>query len=259
MTSRDSRKRLSKNISQELKSGLILENEQCWKILSDMKLTEIQEKVISHLANSTLNKKFYWTGGTLLAYHYLHHRKSLDLDFFSEEEFLFEKVNQLVEQIKKNVGFKKVSFKKIFDRFEFIFENGEILRIEFVYYNHEKKTLKKRNKILGVYVDSLEDIAANKTMAYFDRNEPKDLFDLYFLLHKGGFNPSQLLKLVDKKFGVSFNEALFWSEAFKSLPLLRELKPLMLEKEERQQEALLEKIEEYFKDGSYQLLSKTLK
>jgi len=131
--------------------------------------------------------------------------------------------------------------------------------MEFVYYNHEKKTLKKRNKLLGAYVDSLEDIAANKTMAYFDRNEPKDLFDLYFLLHKGGFNPSQLLRLVYKKFGVSFNEALFWSEVFKGLPLLRELKPLMLEKEEKKQEELLKKIEQYFKDGSYKLLRKTLK
>lgn len=223
-----------------------------------MKLTKAQEKAISHLANSPLAKKFYWTGGTLLAYHYLNHRRSLDLDFFSEEQFSFEEVNRLVRLIKKDIDFKKVSYKKIFDRWEFIFENDEILRVEFVYYNHEKKTLKKRNKLLGVYVDSLEDIAANKTMAYFDRNEPKDLFDVYFLLHKGGFNPSQLLKLVHRKFGVTFNEALFWSEAFKNLPLLRELKPL-LEKEEEKQNALLKTIEQYFKDGSYKLLRKTLR
>jgi len=223
-----------------------------------MKLTKAQEKVISHLANSPLAKKFYWTGGTLLAYHYLHHRRSLDLDFFSEEEFSFGEINQLVEEIKKDVDFKKVSYKKIFDRWEFIFENDEILRMEFVYYNHEKKTLKKRNKLLGVYVDSLEDIAANKTMAFFDRNEPKDLFDLYFLLHKGGLSPTQLLRLVYKKFGVSFDEALFWSEAFKSLPLLNELKPLMLEKEKKEQNSLLKRIEDYFRDASRRFLSKTL-
>lgn len=223
-----------------------------------MKLTKAQEKVISNLANSPLNKKFYWTGGTLLAYHYLHHRRSLDLDFFSEEEFSFGEINQLVEEIKKDVDFKKVSYKKIFDRWEFIFENDEILRMEFVYYNHEKKTLKKRNKLLGVYVDSLEDIAANKTMAYFDRNEPKDLFDIYFILKKEGFNPQKLLKLVHKKFGVSFNEALFWSEAFKSLPLLNELKPLMLEKEKKEQNSLLERIEDYFREASRRFLSKTL-
>lgn len=224
-----------------------------------MRLTKTQEKAIALLANSTLNKKFYWTGGTLLAYHYLHHRKSLDLDFFSEEVFSFEEVNKLVEQIKRDLEFKKVNYQKIFDRWEFIFENNEILRIEFVYFNHEKKTLKKRNKLLGIYVDSLEDIAANKTMAYFDRNEPKDLFDIYFLLYKGGFTPSQLLELVVKKFGVSFSESLFWSESFKSLPLLRELKPLMLEKEAKEQEWLLDRIEKYFKDGSYKFLRKTVR
>lgn len=224
-----------------------------------MKLTKTQEKAILLLANSTLSKRFYWTGGTLLAYHYLHHRMSLDLDFFSEEMFSFEEVNKLVEQIKRDLEFKKVSYQKIFDRREFIFENDEILRIEFVYYNHEKKTLKKRNKLLGVYVDSLDDIAANKTMAYFDRNEPKDLFDIYFLLNKGGFTPSKLLELVYKKFGVSFSESLFWSESFKSLPLLREVKPLILEKAVEKQEELLEKIEEYFRDGSYNFLEKTVK
>jgi len=57
-----------------------------------MKLTKTQEKAISHLANSPLAKKFYWTGGTLLAYHYLHRRRSLDLDFFSKEEFCLKKL-----------------------------------------------------------------------------------------------------------------------------------------------------------------------
>lgn len=238
---------------------MTLGREQCWKTLSRMKLTETQEKAISLLANSPLNKKFYWTGGTLLAYHYLRHRKSLDLDFFSEETFSFEDVNKLVKQIKKNLGFKKISYKKIFDRWEFIFENHEMLRLEFVYYNHEKKTLKKRGKLLGVYVDSLEDIAANKTMAYFDRNEPKDLFDIYFLLQKRDFTPAKLLELVHKKFGVFFSEALFWSEAFKALPLLHKLRPLILEQERKEQDELLGKIEKYFKDDSYRMLSKTLK
>lgn len=224
-----------------------------------MKLTKAQEKVILCVANSSLSEKFYWTGGALLAYHYLHHRKSLDLDFFSEDEFLFEEINKLVQKIKKDAGFKKVNYKKIFDRWEFIFENHEVLRVEFVYYNHEKKTLKARKKLLGVYIDSLEDMAANKTMAYFDRNEPKDLFDIYFLLQKGDFNPGKLLQLVDEKFGVSLTETLFWSESFKILPLLHEIKPLILDKDEKKQEELLGKIDQYFKDGSSKFLSKTLR
>lgn len=223
-----------------------------------MKLSSAQQKAISLLASSSLHEKFYWTGGTLLSFYYMHHRNSLDLDFFSEEEFSFDEVNQLAEKIKNEIGFNKINYKKIFDRWEFMFENSEILRIEFVYYNHEKKTLKRRNKFLGVYIDSLEDIAANKTMAYFDRNEPKDLFDLYFLLTKKDLSVQKLLELTLQKFGVEFTESLFWSEAFKTLPLLHTLKPLIEKQSDQEKENLIKKIEEYFKDGSSAFLRKNL-
>ncbi|MBI2430617.1 MAG: nucleotidyl transferase AbiEii/AbiGii toxin family protein [Candidatus Levybacteria bacterium] len=147
---------------------------------------------------------------------------------------------------------------KIFDRHEFLFENKEVLRLEFVHYNHEKKTLGKKELLLGVQIDSLVDIAANKTFAYFDRNEPKDLFDVYFLLQKGGFTPIKLLSLVEQKFGVSFDESSFWSEAFKSFPLLYTLRPLLLQKGNEKQEDLLKNIEDYFKEGSRAFLKRNL-
>lgn len=223
-----------------------------------MNLTNEQEKAIKLFAKSKLAKKFYWTGGTLLAYHYLKHRKSLDLDFFSEERFSFEEVNELVETIKKQAGFRKVHSKKIFDRWEFLFENDRVLRIEFVYYNQEKKTLRKRKKLFGVFIDSLVDIAANKTMAHFDRNEPKDLFDLYFLLTKEKFTVEKLLALTNQKFGVQFGESLFWSEAFKSIPLLHSLKPLMENHNEKEREDLVRSIGDYFRKESAKFLRKQL-
>ncbi len=179
-----------------------------------MNLTQKQKLAMDLLAKSPLRDIFYWTGGTLLAYHYLHHRESIDLDFFSGKKFSLEEINHFTQELKEKGGFTTLHYQKIFDRHEFIFENGENLRIEFVYYNHEKKTLKKREILLGIYVDSLDDIAANKVMAYFDRNEPKDIFDIYFLIRKAGYAPSKLLSLVQKKFGISFKEASFWSEAY---------------------------------------------
>lgn len=156
-----------------------------------MDLTNKQKLAIELLAHSKLKKTFYWTGGTLLSYYYLHHRKSLDLDFFTQSPF------------------------------------------------------------------SLDDIAANKTMAYFDRVEPKDLFDIYFLIHKGGFSPKELLGLVQQKFGLSLDEPSFWSESFKSLKLLDELKPLLLEKEDIS-EKLLKTIGDYFRNGSSEYLRQNL-
>lgn len=223
-----------------------------------MKLTNAQEKVLSLLANSPLADKFYWTGGTLLSYHYLHHRKSVDLDFFSEEPFSFDEINTFAQEIKKNVGFEKMSYKKIFDRFEFIFENPEALRIEFVLYNHDKKTLHKREKLQGIYIDSLEDIAANKILAYFDRVEPKDLFDIYFLLTQKEFTVNTLLELTHQKFGLVFSESTFWSESFKTLPLLHTLKPLIESENSESEIDVLRKIEDYFKKESVKFLRKNL-
>lgn len=221
-------------------------------------LTETQKKALSLLASSSLKDKFYWTGGTLLAYHYLNHRKSLDLDFFSENRFSFEEINHFAQDLKKKIGFKKIEFQKIFDRFEFLFQNKEILRIEFVYYNQEKKTLQKREKLLGVYVDSLENIAANKVLAYFDRNEPKDLFDIYFLIIKAEFTPQKLLQLAYQKFDIKFGESLFWSESFRGISSLRKLKPLMLEDNEKKKEKILSEIEGFFCKGSKRYLEQVL-
>lgn len=223
-----------------------------------MNLTDAQKLAIDLLAHSPLREIFYWTGGTLLAYHYLHHRRSVDIDLFSEKKFSLEELNSFIQQLKEKGSFAKVAYQKIFDRYEFLFEGKESLRIEFVYYNHEKKTLNQRAVLLGIYIDSLEDIAANKVMAYFDRNEPKDMFDIYFLIHKTRFTPSKLLTLVQQKFGISFNEASFWSEAFKSFPLLHTLQPLMLEGEKHQQGKIIKTIEDYFRQGSARFLRRNL-
>ena len=222
-----------------------------------MTLTETQQKVLDLLAKSPLAKKFYWTGGTLLSTHYLHHRLSVDLDFFSEEPFNFDEINDFVQQVSSEIGFTNINSKKIFDRWEFILENHEPLRIEFVHYNHDKKTLKKRDLFNGILIDSLEDIASNKTAAYFDRNEPKDLFDIYFIITLKDFSPEMLLSLTKEKFGLTFSESLFWSESFKFFPLLHSLRPF-IENQQENPDVLLKTIEEYFKKGSSEFLKKTI-
>lgn len=47
-------------------------------------LTNVQREVLLAVGQSELAGHVYFTGGTLLAYHYLQHRRSLDLDFFSD-------------------------------------------------------------------------------------------------------------------------------------------------------------------------------
>lgn len=221
-------------------------------------LTPTQKKVLTLFAHSDLATRFYWTGGTLLSYYYLHHRKSLDLDFFSEKPFSVDPVQRFMEEVRTSIGFRTVRAEKIYNRWEYLCEDPDMLRIDFVHYNGEKKTLHPRQTLDGVLIDSFDDIAANKTMAFLDRNEPKDLFDFYFILTRGRMGARKLLRLVKQKFGVKMSESTLWSESFKAMKRLGELTPLMLEERKEKQEALLAKITNFFESKSYSFLSHTL-
>lgn len=153
-------------------------------------ITLLQKKALGFFQKSPMAKKFYWTGGTVLAAFYLHHRRSQNLDFFSDSPINYDEIIKFVRFLKKELPLKELQEKKIFDRWEFILRNKEELRLEFVHYEHPK--LRPRKQWRGIELDSLEDIATNKVMAFFDRNDPKDLVDLYFLLTKGGYKTTFL-------------------------------------------------------------------
>lgn len=218
-------------------------------------LNENQKILIKLLSVSPLVKKFYLTGGTALSAFYLHHRLSIDLDFFSDKPFSYDELTVFLNIIKEKFKVREIPAIKIFDRWQFTIEGKESVKLEFVYFNHEKKRLKILETYMGIFVDSLDDIAANKTLAYFDRNEPKDLFDLYYLINQSGFSVSQLLQLVKNKFGLKFSEFSFWSESTKSLKLLNTLKPLIIEKNPGD---LIKKINLFVLEEGRKYLSKNL-
>lgn len=212
-------------------------------------LTKNQKIAIAQLAQSDVRDMFYWTGGTLLSVYYFQHRLSYDLDFFSERRFSFGQIDQLAQQIKKEARFRDMTYRKVFDRYEFMYTNGETLRIEFVWYNHDKKTLRPRKKLLGIQIDSLEDIAANKLISLMDRSETKDLLDLYYILTKGKFSAKKIISLTKKKFGMNILEYTFWGECFRALPKLEKLMP-MLVGSDQQKKRELERVEQFFRAKS---------
>lgn len=215
--------------------------------------------ILEILRTSSLKTKFYWTGGTLLAHYYLHHRRSFDLDFFSETPFTRENLNPFVQSIRTRFPGIHITERKIFDRWEFLFEaEKKPVRIEFVYYNGEKKRLAPLSWYRGIRIDSLPDLAANKTMAYIDRNEVKDLFDIYALLSQKKFTVSQLLALLEKKFGVTLSEFTFWSESAKGFKNLDALKPYLLERDNGKRKELLTRVKFFFLDHGKEFLQKHL-
>lgn len=221
-----------------------------------MKLTSIQVAILDTLKKSDLAGKFYWTGGTLLAHYYLHHRLSFDLDFFTQTPFKYDELMPFIKAVKQVSGVEKVEETKIYDRWEFVIPGPKSpCRFEFVYYNSEKKRLAPLVDYKGVLIDSLPDLAANKVMAYFDRNQPKDLFDVFTLLIQKRFSVQALLDLVEKKFGSRFPEFLFWSESIKALRQLPLLMPYLLEKEDKKPQ-VLSSIQDFFLEGGRSFLSK---
>lgn len=224
-----------------------------------MKLTADHEIILTTLAGSDLKDRFYWTGGTLLAHYYLHHRKSFDLDFFSDNTFSRDELTPFLEGVKTALRVDSLVERKIYDRWEFVASGRDpVLRFEFVHYNHEKMRLLPLTPYRGLMIDSLADLAANKVMAYLDRNQPKDLLDIYVLLKKKKYTVPKLLALLNQKFGVHISEFTFWTESTKQLKNLDSLLPYLLLSDPIKQGEYLKEIKYFFLDQGKNFLSTIL-
>ncbi len=168
-------------------------------------LTNEQQLVLDFLRqHKQLVNVFYLTGGTALAEFYLRHRQSQDLDFFSDQPVDRLAVTHFVKEIENKLGTKEAAYEHVQDRYRFVIPlKKDILKIEFAHYQF--KPLQKRRKLAGLQIDSLLDIAANKLFASTDRNEPKDLVDLFFLLTEK-FALKRLLPAVKTKFGITLQK-----------------------------------------------------
>lgn len=160
-------------------------------------------------ADSFLASHFYFTGGTALSLFYLQHRESIDLDFFSHEQF---DAQIILKKVTAWGGFP----------------NKSMVKVDFAHYPY--KQLEESKKTKGMLVDSKLDIATNKLLVAQQRAEVKDFVDLYFLLRD--FTIWDLIEGVKVKFKVRLDPFVIGSdllkiERFDYLPKM--VKPLLLE------------------------------
>ena len=134
-------------------------------------LTKEQALFLKLMPETPLAKQFYFSGGTALAYYYLQHRRSEDLDFFCQEEFLPQEVTTVLKFLQKKLDFKELDFQT------------------------EKPLLKD-----GLLVDSLLDIAVNKLFTIAQSPRGRDYFDLYFIIRKHRYSLDRLRLLAKRKF-----------------------------------------------------------
>ena len=69
-------------------------------------INPIQEKILKSFGDVKDSDQFYLTRGTALAYFYLHHRQSNDLDFFTSVEEIIEPFSYQLEKHLIKQGFE---------------------------------------------------------------------------------------------------------------------------------------------------------
>lgn len=159
-------------------------------------LSKEAKNCLALLRDKNILKDFYLAGGTGLALQ-IHHRKSIDLDFFTKKNFNSE---ILVEKLRKLGKFSVEKKEK--NTLVGIFNN---IRISFFTYNYP--LLFSSKKIEGIFVADSKDIGCMKISAISSRGSKKDFVDVFFICQK--IIPlSELLKLFEKKYrGVDYNMA----------------------------------------------------
>lgn len=209
-------------------------------------LSRLQKDVLAFFGRNLFAKKFYWTGGTLLAYRYLHHRTSMDLDFFSDDLFSENEYLIFINRLKKEIKAGKITLTQEYNRRIYFIKKGrESIKIELVYFPFP--AIEKRVKLpeFSFKADSLADIMVNKTLSIYQRKEPKDVFDLYlYLTGKPRYNLFKLIKLVEKKFGVAIEPVILLAKINKLSDDLNILKPLL----SLPQKNLNKKVKSFFQD-----------
>lgn len=225
--------------------------------MPDIKLTKLQKDVLSFFGENFFAKNFYWTGGTLLSYFYLHHRNSVDLDFFSEDLFSDDEYLKFINDLKIAVKAKKVKFNLDKNRrLYFIRRGSETVKLELVYFPFQPMEKKARLKEFSLAVDSLTDIMVNKILSTYQRDEPKDVYDLYrYLSDKPRYNLSKLIALVEKKFGVEIEITMILAKINELANSLDSLQPLLLKKEKN----ISKKIKSFFQEIFDSIVKKYLK
>ena len=163
-------------------------------------LTSLQKQFIRKLSESPFKKSFFLTGSTALAAFYLHHRLSEDLDFFTENPEEVREILPWLQETASQMDLRLEIRRQSKSFIDCFFESGGsgFLKIDFA---HDAPFRLEKIRLLPefqIYVDNLTDISCNKLSALYDRAEPKDFVDLYFLDRE--FSPfDQILERAKKK------------------------------------------------------------
>lgn len=186
-------------------------------------LTERQRAILRLLSREAdLAQEFVLSGGTALAAFHLGHRRSDDLDLFTQRPVDALRIRRFMDECRQELKGTELQFSRLYDRYIFLmmFPDREELKVEFTQYPFAPLADPEVHD--GVKVASLRDIAADKLAAMLDRFEPKDYYDLYMLLHGGATTLADVQSDSARKFHVKTDPLVLGSQLARgaSLPVL---------------------------------------
>ena len=139
-------------------------------------LYPFQERVLK--AFTGVETGFYLTGGTAASRGYLQHRFSDDLDFFvNDNDYFGLWVERVIQGLSQQWTCEVLMKEERFARLNLL-EKEMFLKLEFVNDVPARVGEVQEHSLLG-RLDSAENILANKVTALLDREEPKDLADIW--------------------------------------------------------------------------------
>jgi predicted nucleotidyltransferase component of viral defense system len=134
--------------------------------LDTAELETAQRTVLRHLARSELADHFTLSGGTALGAFHLHHRRSRDLDLFSEHDVPLNTINAFLKSVP---GLEIRSFQRRYDRKLFTATvEHEALKIEFTKFPFTR-VCGRTEAAPGLWVDTPNEILVNKLLAILDQ------------------------------------------------------------------------------------------
>jgi hypothetical protein len=163
-------------------------------------LYQLQDWVLARLR--LVAHGLYLSGGTALARGYCQHRYSEDLDFFTNDapEFGLWR-DRCLEALRRAAEPSGLRLEIILreERFGRAVLHGEVpLKLEFINDVPSRVGTPWEHPELG-RLDTKENIFANKISALLDREEPKDVADIYWLCCREGLDVMEAIEHADGK------------------------------------------------------------
>ncbi len=147
------------------------------------------KKALAILGKSDLMNSAYLAGGTACALQ-IGHRISVDLDFFTPQEF---DPMELIRSF-KNIGKFKL------DKQSSGTILGEFEKVKFSLFIYKYPVLLPFKSLSSINILDLRDVAAMKIDAISTRGIRRDFIDLYFMCKKG-ISLKEILSLYERKYG----------------------------------------------------------